>query len=216
MTTAGTGQTVLFVFRVTVKSGTNADAYIESSNIFLKFLSERTETGGRYYKTRHRPGKETEEIMRKSMAVFIALAVLAAGGAAWALDTNTLTVTANVVGTCKFSNTTSTLAFGPLDPSVGGTVNGSNTTQFWCTRGVPAATLVALNGLNWSGTSRRMVGPAPTDLIPYSLTLLPDALPNAGPGSPRTLTISGSIVGTDYTGATAGNYSDTVSVTINP
>ena len=30
--------------------------------------------------------------MRKSMTVFIVLAVLAAGGAAWALDTNTLTV----------------------------------------------------------------------------------------------------------------------------
>jgi len=155
--------------------------------------------------------------MKKGMAVFIALAMLAAGGAAWAADTNTLTVTASVTGTCKFSSATSTLDFGALDPSNPVLVNGSGTTQFWCTRGVPTATLAAGNGAHWDGvSSRRMVGPAPTDLIPYSLALTPDALPNAGPGSPRTLTISGQVLAANYTGATAGNYSDTVTLTINP
>ncbi len=63
--------------------------------------------------------------MRKCMVVFIALAVLAAGGAAWA-DTNTLTVTASVKGTCKFSSPTSTLNFGALDPASPVDVSGSN------------------------------------------------------------------------------------------
>lgn len=154
--------------------------------------------------------------MKKSMTVFIALAVLAAGGAAWAADTNILTVQASVAPTCMFVSATSTLGFGVLDPATPVLVNGSTTTQFWCTAGVPVATLSAGNGANWSGTSRQMLGPAATDLIPYSLSLSPDGLPNAGPGSPRTLTINGSILAADYTGATAGNYTDTVSITIIP
>lgn len=153
--------------------------------------------------------------MRKSMTVFIVLAVLAAGGAAWALDTNTLTVTASVAGTCKFSSLTSTLNFGALDPSNPVNVNGAGSTTFWCTKGV-TTTLAALNGLHYSGTSRQMVGPSLTDLIPYSLALAPDGNPNAGPGSPRTLNITGSVLAVDYTGATAGAYADTVSINITP
>jgi len=154
--------------------------------------------------------------MRKSMTVLMALAVLAAGGAAaWALDTNTLTVTASVTGTCMFQSETSALGFGALDPSNPANANGSTTTQFWCTRGVPTATIVAGNGANYSGTSRQMLGPA-GDVIPYSLSLAQDALTNEGPAFPRTLTISGTVLAADYTGKSAGNYSDTVTLTLTP
>ena len=154
--------------------------------------------------------------MRKSLTVFIALAVLVAGGAAWALDTNTLTVTASVTGTCRFqAPKTSTLDFGALDPANPVPVNGSGTTQFWCTKGVTTDAVSAGNGANYSGTSRRMAGPG-GDFIPYSLTLTPDGNPNAGPASPRTLAIAGTVLAADYTGVGAGSYSDTVTLTINP
>lgn len=154
--------------------------------------------------------------MKKSMAVFIALALLAAGGAAWALDTNTLTVSASVTGTCKFqAPKTSTLDFGSLDPSNPVLVNGSGTTQFWCTKGVSTDAITADLGANPSGTTRRMAGPG-GDFIPYSLVLTPVAGVNAGPASPRTLTIAGSVLAADYTGVSAGNYADTVTLTINP
>lgn len=153
--------------------------------------------------------------MKRSMTVFIVLAVLAAGGAAWAADTNTLTVTASVTGTCRFNSATSTLDFGALDPANPVLVNGVATTQFWCTRGV-TTTFAALNGAHWSGTSRQMVGPSATDLIPYSLTLTTDGLTNAGPGTLRTLTIDGSILAANYTGATTGSYTDTVRLDITP
>ena len=154
--------------------------------------------------------------MRKSMVVFIALVVLAAGGAAWA-DSNTLTVTANVRGTCKFSSATSTLDFGALDPSSGGNVNGSTTTQFWCTKGLQTqVTLAAGLGLNSAGSTRQMKDSVSTDLIPYSLTLTPGGGTNQGPASPRTLTISGTVLGTDYIGKSEGNYSDTVLLTFTP
>lgn len=133
--------------------------------------------------------------MKKKMTVFIALAVLTLDGAAWALDTNTLTVRASVTRACKFSSATSTL--------------------YWCTKDVTTGPVTATNGGNWSGTSGRIAGPG-GDLIPYTPSLTPDATPNAGPGSPRTLTIDGSVLGADSTGVTAGSYQDSVTLAINP
>jgi len=153
--------------------------------------------------------------MRKSMTVFIALAVIAASSAAWALDTNTLTVTASVVGTCKFSAATSTLNFGALDPSTPVAVNGSTSPQFWCTKGVTTDVVTADLGGNAVAGVRQMKDTAGTDIIPYSLTLIPDGNPNAGPGSPRTLNITGTIPASSYSGVTASTYSDTVVLTIN-
>ncbi|MEK6697086.1 MAG: spore coat protein U domain-containing protein [Candidatus Deferrimicrobiota bacterium] len=154
--------------------------------------------------------------MRKSISVFIAFAVLAAGGAAWASDTNTLTVQASVLGTCKFSTATSTLDFGALDPSNPVAVNGSTSTRFWCTKGVTTDLITANVGLNPAGAIRQMRDSVSTDLIPYSLTLTPVAGANAGPASPRTLNIAGSVLAADYTSKAAGSYSDTVTLSITP
>lgn len=142
--------------------------------------------------------------------------VLVLGRVAMAADSNTLTVSANVLGTCKFAAPkTSTLDFGSLDPSVGTNVNASNTTQFWCTKGVTTDAVTSDNGLHFGAGSRNMIH-AGGDLIPYSLTLTKDGSSNAGPGSPRTLTIAGTVVGADYTSKAAGSYGDTVIISINP
>jgi spore coat protein U-like protein len=155
--------------------------------------------------------------MRKRFTVFIALAVLAAGGAAWALDTNTLTVTASVTGTCKFvAPKTSTLSF-TLDPSVGTNISTSTTTTFWCTKGVTLLPFGSGPGLYFAGGKNNMRDSVSGDSIPYTIdSLIPDGGSNAGPGSPRTLTIAGTVLATDYTTKSAGNYSDTVALTINP
>ena len=155
--------------------------------------------------------------MRRGMTILMALAVLAVGGAAaWALDTNTLTVTASVTGTCVFNSGTSTLNFGALDPSNPVPVNGSTTTQFWCTRGVTTDLITADLGANPAGAIRQMRDSVSTDLIPYSLVLTPDGSTNQGPAFPRTLGISGTVLATDYTGKSAGNYTDTVTITLTP
>lgn len=155
--------------------------------------------------------------MKKVLAISAAAALMAMAGTAMAADTNTLTVQASVTGTCKFSSATSTLNFLSLDPSVGANATASTTTQFWCTKGVTEA-ISAGNGSNYSGSKRQMKDTAVggTDLIPYTLTLTKDGNANAGPNSPRTLTIDGGILGSDYTGKTASTYSDTVALTITP
>jgi spore coat protein U-like protein len=155
--------------------------------------------------------------MRKLLSLAIVFGLVLVAAVSFAADTNTLTVTASVAGTCKFvAPKTSTLDFGSLDPSVGTNANASTTTQFWCTKGVTTDAVNAGNGSHWAGGTRNMLDTVSTDLIPYTLTLTKDGNPNAGPTSPRTLTIAGQVLGTDYTGKSAGNYSDTVIISINP
>jgi spore coat protein U-like protein len=155
-----------------------------------------------------------ETIMRKYMVVFIVLGILAAGGTAWA-DTNTLTVTASVKGTCKFLTPTSTLNFGELDPGSPANVSKSTSVQFWCTKNVVGSSLSANDGLHWNGSHWGMLGPF-DDVILYDLTLAPDVLENGGPNVTRTLGITGSIRADDYIGKSAGIYSDTVVITFSP
>lgn len=150
---------------------------------------------------------------KKLVAGLLAAGLMASG--AGLADTNTLTVSASVTGTCKFSSATSTLSFGALDPSSASDASTSNTTTYWCTKGVTAST-TAGDGSNFSGGSRRMAGPGPSDFIPYSLALVGGAQTGSGPATPLTLTIDGDIVNADYVNATAGSYSDTVTLTITP
>lgn len=55
----------------------------------------------------------------------------------------------------------------------------------------------------------------PTEYLPYSLTLSPTSgtIPK---NDDQTLTITGTVRGADYQDALAGNYSDTVTLTISP
>jgi hypothetical protein len=69
-------------------------------------------------------------------------------------------------------------------------------------------------GMHYSGSKNQMQDPASADTIPYTLSFSKDGNSNAGPGAPRTLTINGQVLGTDYTAKTAGSYSDTVTVTL--
>lgn len=153
--------------------------------------------------------------MKRVILLGAAIALIAMAGAAAAADSSNLTVTANVVGTCMFSSSAATLAFGALDQSLATPVNGTGSTQFWCTKGTAASSITPDNGLHFSG-SRRMALPADADFIPYSLSLTPSSLMGNGKTTPNTLTIDGTIANADYINATAGNYSDTVVISINP
>lgn len=139
--------------------------------------------------------------------------VLVFAGMSLAADSNTLTVQANVLGTCKFSSATSLLDFLTLDPSNPVVVNVSATTKFWCTKGVTTDAITSDTGIHGAFNMKHATL---ADLIPYTLTLTKDAAANTGPASPRTLTIAGSVAGAAYSGVSAGSYSDTVTLTINP
>jgi Spore Coat Protein U domain len=133
-----------------------------------------------------------------------------------AADTKDLNVTANVTGVCKFRTTTpDTLPFGTLDPSVGTDVNASVNVLYWCTKGVTNNVVTAGQGQNFTGGKNNMKLATGTDLIPYTLSITSTGTPG-GPAVNLTAAVSGTVLGTDYTGKTAGSYSDLVVLTVNP
>jgi len=128
-------------------------------------------------------------------------------------DTATVNVSATVVGTCKFISGGS-ITF-TLDPSTGGDVSGTVTQPtFWCTKGA-SYTITDDDGLWESGTTHRMKHSTLTEYIPYSFTYTATGTGN-GPGNPLTMNIASTVLSADYINASAGSYSDTVTLTINP
>lgn len=55
-----------------------------------------------------------------------------------------------------------------------------------------------------------------TEFIPYSFDLNPTSGTITGNWAPHTLTLTGSIRGSDYENAATGRYTDTVTITIIP
>ena len=161
------------------------------------------------------PAPKEEEGMKKVLMAVIAVALVAMAGTAMAappFDT-TVSVNATVTGNCRFL-TGGSLAF-TLDPALGGLASGTVTQPtFWCTRGT-IYTIVDDDGLNASGGTHRMQLGATGEFIPYTFTYLAGG---TGQGRNTTLTmdIASTIAEADYINATAGIYSDTVTLTINP
>jgi spore coat protein U-like protein len=152
--------------------------------------------------------------MRKSMVVFIALALLVAGGTVWAATT-TVAVSAIVTGTCRF-NSGGTIAFGTLDPSTALDVNGTvGQPAFWCTKGA-TYTISDDSGLNEATAgARKMKHATLTDLIPYSMTYTATGT-GAGKTSPTSMNIAATVLNADYVNVSAGSYADTITLTIAP
>ena len=157
------------------------------------------------------------------LVAFAGLAMIAAS-AAFAGNSNSLRVTASITGTCNFNtaddatNGNATLAFGALDQTL--TTDATATTatlQYWCTNGTAVTTFTASNGLNTTGCTGTRCLSNGTDLIPYTLTFT-CPVGNAGSGktTPIDVDFDGSILNADYVDAEAGNYTDTVTLTIAP
>jgi len=132
-----------------------------------------------------------------------------------------LSVNATVLSksNCKFDSKTATLGFGSLDP--GNSVDATASVQigFVCRGSAPLATFVIVgdDGLyeTGPGNSRMRHATVLTEFLPYSLVLNPSS-GTVPKNAPQTLTISGTVRGIDYQSANAGNYSDTVVISINP
>lgn len=154
--------------------------------------------------------------MKKAIVILAAMAILfVSGTAAVAADSATVAVTATVVGTCKFVNKSGSISFGNLDPSVGGDVNGIvSQPTFWCTKNV-SYTINDDDGLWESGTTHRMKHETQAEYIPYTFSYTASGT-GSGPVSTITMDIAGTVYSAGYLTAAAGNYSDTVTLTIAP
>jgi len=151
-------------------------------------------------------------------AAGIAATVLAFSLPAVAADTN-VDVRANIKGTCVIDQVTA-VEFGDLQQGTTApdrTAPGS--VRYWCTKGL-VYTVSISNGSNASGSIRRMKGIATTnstEYLPYTLTTTaPASSTGVGPGALVTLTLNGTVKGTDYNVLSVGQLKDTVVVTIAP
>jgi len=156
--------------------------------------------------------------MKKMLGMVMVLGlVLVLGRVAIAADTNTVTVTANVVGTCRFNSGTSTLGFGALDPGIGGDVNASTSVDFWCTKNADYS-VTDNDGLYETGPNANRMRHATTltEYVPYSFSYSPTTGSGNGRTSPITLDISGTVTFANYQNAAAGDYADTVVISITP
>ncbi len=158
--------------------------------------------------------KEATRLKRLICGVWVAAFVMLLPGVAMTADTTTVAVSATVIGTCKFSSG-GTMAFGNLDPSNPVDVNATVTQPvFWCTKGA-TYTITDDDGLYESGTTHQVKHATLTEYIPYSFTYTASGT-GSGPATTITMDIAGTIVGTDYQNASAGDYSDTVTLSITP
>lgn len=136
--------------------------------------------------------------------------------ATFAADTATVNVSANVVGTCKF-NSGGSVAF-TLDPTSAADAAGTVTQpQFWCTKGATYS-ITDDKGANEAvagAAPRRMRHATLTEYIPYTFTYTASGT-GTGKTAPINLDIASNVVNADYVNASAGNYSDTVILSITP
>ena len=122
---------------------------------------------------------------------------------------------------CGFQASGLGLSFGTLDPSSGADVNVAvSASTLNADKAGDCVTAVTMkidgdNGLNFNG-SRRLKNAAGTDFIPYSLSGLPLSSPGPGNNRYQTFTFNGVILGSAYANASAGNYSDTVIISVSP
>ncbi len=160
--------------------------------------------------------------MKRTIQAAVVVLLLVAAGVAAAADTAPVTVTARVLGTCRFSAGGTTLPFGDLpfdaagNPAAGG-ATATATLQFWCTNGASYA-ITDDSGLHATAPgARRMQSTtlATPEYIAYGMSYNPATGTGTGPGNPVTLTINGT-VGPVYGANSPDSYADTVTLSINP
>lgn len=133
----------------------------------------------------------------KVLGGLVVSAGLLAAAPAMAGNSNTLTATATVQAVCNFTTTTSTLAFGAIDPTGTGPVTATTSIAYACTAGQAPTLTMPAGGTMASGANN----------LAFSLA-------NNNTGS--AINITGTVAQAAYQAAPAGNYSGTVTYTIAP
>jgi hypothetical protein len=142
-------------------------------------------------------------------------------GVSFSGDVTVLSVAATVISksNCKFSTATATLAFGNLNPANSSNVIQSTTINFVCRGSAPNATFLMSQdyGLyeTFPGENKMRNSAVLTEFLPYTLTFNPSTA-TVPKNSTQTLTVTGTVLASDYQKAYVGNYVDTVVISLNP
>ncbi len=139
--------------------------------------------------------------MKKLQLVLIVLSLITIFGASSAIaaSTATLTVNANVLGTCNFATAGTILDFGAVDPTLATPATATTTINYTCTNGLPYSFVNPTAGTMLNGVST----------LNYNLAYA-DSGVATGSGTAQTLTIDGTLPITEYPSAIVGAYTGSV------
>lgn len=154
--------------------------------------------------------------MKKNLLIAaVAVMVIAMAGVAFAgssVQTSGVAVSATINAKCDWV-TDGSVVFPAADSgdAVAGTVTAPT---FWCTKGYSLYTISSDYGLHGGGTLYKLVNTVDAaEFIEYSLTI-PANVVGAGKTTPLNLAIAASIPAGKSDNAKAGNYTDTVKLTV--
>ncbi len=154
--------------------------------------------------------------LRAALAL-IFLSVAAVGHAAGAREFVEVAAVIKAVSTCSISTRDAELDFGLLDPGSPKDVSADAFMTLACdgNDGEVYFTIDQDGGLYGASAGRMRHKSVSTEYLPYRLDLSPRTVA-ASKGTAQTLRISGVLSGEDYRLVYAGDYEDTVRVTITP
>jgi len=153
--------------------------------------------------------------MKKTLILLTIVAVGVFLGAPSFADTGQVNINATVVGTCKFTTSSTTISV-TLDPSINSDVTGTGSLQFWCTKGASYSVSDDDGQYETGPDQNRVYNSSAEEYIPYSFSYNPTSGTGSGPTSPITLNVSATFQYNDYKDASAGTYTDTVTITVTP
>lgn len=153
-------------------------------------------------------------ILSTSLKAVVIATLTCAVGLAAAADSQTLGVTASVTATCKFSANNTPLAFGAIDPSLTTDKVVTANVVYKCSKGTPSTGVTPATG----GTTRTMTHTDTTSTLAYTLGFSGGTQTGTGFGSGQdlTLVVTGTITALQYQNASAGAYSENVTLNITP
>lgn len=165
-----------------------------------------------------RRASETAKLLRcvACIAFLMGLAGVVLGA-----DSATLSVGATVLSksNCKFNAPTSTtLAFGNIDPSSSTNATAASTLSIRCAGSalVAAYTLTHNSGLYDTGVNlNRMKHTSLNAYLPYTLALTPPS-GSIAKNDDQVITVSGIVTPANFQNADMGDYADTVVITLSP
>jgi spore coat protein U-like protein len=141
----------------------------------------------------------------KRMMILLVMALVMFTANAFALDTATVTVDAEVMAACTFDTGTLTLDFGALDPDLTTAANATGTLAFTCNNGATYSFFTDAGGdITETGG----------DTIAYTTSLTGDTSGTSSGGA-QLLTVDADIAVGGFTGKTAGNYAGTFTIDLN-
>lgn len=141
-------------------------------------------------------------------------ALLASPHAGLTAGSATMSASANLIGTCKFTSTPS-LAFGVLDQTLASDANAGGNLQFWCTKGASYTLSDQANPAVGDGAFAGTISNGSRD-IPYTINYNNFSGTGVGRTNLLTSSLSAKILNGDYVNAPAGAYVGTVTFTVAP